>query len=108
MSVRMVMVVLAGGLPGTGRWAVAADDLPGGAADLAGAVRVDGQLPAQLVQDDVVVPPAVVLEVGQAGPSAVVPVLDVVWFAAGRGLVAAVRMLPQSTRKTGQATWMTC
>src|SRR6516225_7370209 len=36
----------AGGLPGAGWRAVAADDLPAGAADLAGAVRVHGQRPA--------------------------------------------------------------
>ena len=41
-------------LPGAGRRAVAADDLPAGAADLAGAVRVHGQDPAQLVQHHVV------------------------------------------------------
>ena len=48
----------AGWLPGAGRRAVAADDLPAGAADLAGAVRVHGQDPAQLVQHHVVMPPA--------------------------------------------------
>jgi hypothetical protein len=46
------------------------------------------------VQHDVVVEPAVVLQVGQAGPAAVGAVLDVVRFAAGGGLVAAARMLP--------------
>jgi len=35
---------------------------------------VDDQFPAQLVQDDMVMPPAVVLEVGAAGASAVPPV----------------------------------
>jgi hypothetical protein len=47
----------AGWLPGAGWRAVAADDLAGGAADLAGAVRADGQVPARLVQYHVVVPP---------------------------------------------------
>jgi len=72
---------------------VAADDLAVGALDLAGAVGVDGQGPAEFVQDDVVVPPAVVFEVGEAGVAAVGAVGDVVGFAAGRGLVAAAQML---------------
>jgi hypothetical protein len=50
---------------------MAADHLPVGALDLAGAVGVDGEGPAEFVQDDVVVPPAIVLEVGQAGVAAV-------------------------------------
>src|SRR5271170_3572156 len=49
-----------GWLPGAGWGAVAADDRAVGALDLAGAVGVDGQGPAEFVQDDVVVPPAVV------------------------------------------------
>jgi hypothetical protein len=60
---------------------------------------VDGQAPAELVQDDVVVPPAKVFEIGEAGVAAVGAVLDVVRFAAGRGLVAAAgvlaRLIPQ-------------
>jgi len=72
---------------------VAADDLAIGARDLAGAVGVNGQRPAQLVQDHVMVPVAVVLEVGQAGPSAVGPVLHVVRLTADRGLVAAAGVL---------------
>ena len=68
---------------------MAADDLPGRAGDLAGAVGVGGQGPAELVQHDVVVPPAVILVVGEAGAAAVGPVADVVGLAAGRGLVAA-------------------
>jgi hypothetical protein len=39
------------------RRAVAADDLPGRAAHLAGPVRVGGQRPAELVQHHVMVPP---------------------------------------------------
>src|SRR5260370_5299623 len=82
-----------GWLPGA-RWrAVAADDLPVEALYLAGAVGVDGQGPAQFVQDHVVVPPAVVLEVGEAGAAAVGAVGDVVGFAAGRRLVAAAGVL---------------
>jgi hypothetical protein len=69
---------------------------------------VGGQGSAELVQHDVVVPLAVVLEVGQAGVPAVGAVDHVVRFAAGRGLVAAARMLPLSTRETEQASWMTC
>jgi hypothetical protein len=83
-----------GWLPGAGWGAVAADDLAVGALDLAGAVGVDGQGPAEFVQDDVVVPPAVVLEISEAGVPAVGAVGDVVRFAAARGLVAAARMLP--------------
>jgi hypothetical protein len=70
------------------------DGLAVGALDLAGAVGVDGQGPAQFMQHDVVVPPAVVLEIGQAGVAAVGAVGDVVGFTAGGGLVAAARMLP--------------
>src|ERR1700733_536200 len=82
-----------GGSPGAGWGAVAVDGLAVGAGDLAGAVGVDGQDPAEFVQDDVVVPPAVALEVGQAGVPAVVAVDHVVGFAAGRGLVAAAGAL---------------
>jgi hypothetical protein len=41
----------------SGRRAVAADDRPVRACDVAGAVGVGSQFPAHLVQDDVVVPP---------------------------------------------------
>jgi hypothetical protein len=51
--------------PGPGWWAVAADDLPGRAAGLAGPVRMDGELPAELVQRDVMVPVAQLGQVGQ-------------------------------------------
>ena len=64
-----------------------------GAGDVAGAVGVDGEVPAEFAQDDVVVPVAVVLEVGQAGGAAVVAVDHVVGFALGRGLVAAAGVL---------------
>jgi hypothetical protein len=46
------------------------------------------------MQDHMMVPPAVVLEVGEAGVAAVGAVGDVVGFTAGGGLVAAARMLP--------------
>jgi hypothetical protein len=72
-----------------GRRAVASDDLACGAAGLAGAVRVDGQLPAELVQQDVVVPVAAAFEVDQAGGAAVGAVDDMVRFAGRGGLVAA-------------------
>jgi len=63
-----------GWLPGL-RWrAVAADDLAVGAGDLASAVGVDGEGPAELVQQHVVVPETVILEVGEAGGTAVGPV----------------------------------
>jgi hypothetical protein len=83
----------AGWLPGAGWGAVAPDDLPVGAGDLAGAVGVDGQGPAEFVQDHVVVPPAITFEVGEAGAAAVFAVLDVVGLAAVRGLVAAAQVL---------------
>src|SRR5580704_2006325 len=82
-------LVPGGWLPGAGWGAVAADDLAVGALDLAGAVGVDGEGPAEFVQDDVVVPPAVVLEVGEAGVAAVGAVGDVVGLAGRGGLVAA-------------------
>src|SRR5580700_8865851 len=92
-------LVPAGWLPGAGGGAVASDDLAVGALDLAGAVGVDGQGPAQLVQHDVMMPPAVIFEVGQAGVAAVGSVPDVVGLTAGRGLVAAAgvlaRLIPQ-------------
>jgi hypothetical protein len=78
---------------------VAADGLAVGAGDLAGAVGVDGQGPAEFVQDHVVVPPAVVFEVFQAGAAAVGAVGDVVRFAGRGGLIAAAgvlaRLIPQ-------------
>jgi hypothetical protein len=78
---------------------VAADDLAVGALDLAVAVGVDGQGPAEFVQDDVVVPPTIIFEVGGAGAAAVGAVGDVVGFASGGGLVAAAgelaRLVPE-------------
>lgn len=72
---------------------MAANDLPAGAGDLASAVGVGGQRPAQLVQQDVVVPVTVVLEVGEAGAAAVPAVPHMVRFAAGGGLVAAAELI---------------
>src|SRR5260370_16527956 len=86
---------------------MAADDRAVRALDLAGAVGVHGQFPAHLVQDHVMVPPAVVLEVGEAGAAAVLPVQHMVRFAARRGLVASAGMLPQSTQDREQASWKT-
>src|SRR5580692_5856634 len=83
----------AGWLPGAGRRAVTMDGLAVGAGDLAGAVGVDGQGPAEFVQDDVVMPPAVIFEVGEAGAAAVGAVGDVVGFAGRGGLVAAAGVL---------------
>jgi hypothetical protein len=87
---------------------VASDDLAIGTLDLAGAVGVDGQGPAEFVQDDMMVPPAIIFEVGEAGAAAVGAVGDVVGLAAGRGLVTAARMLLLSTQETEQASWKTC
>jgi hypothetical protein len=72
---------------------VAADGLAVGAGDLASAIRVDGQRPAELVEQHMMVPPAIVFQVGEAGGAAVGPVDDVVRFAPGGGLVAAAGML---------------
>ena len=49
-------ICAAGQLSGCGWRAVAADHLPAGAPHLAGPVRVDGELPAHLVQHHVLVP----------------------------------------------------
>jgi hypothetical protein len=93
-------------LPGAGVAAVAADGLAVGAGDLAGAVGVDGQGPAEFVQDDVVVPSAVVLEVGQAGVAAVGAVGDVVGFTGRGGLVAAAGELARLVPQRDQAPQM--
>ena len=78
-----------GWLPGSGWRAVAADDLPAGACHLARPVRVDGQLPAHLVQHHVMVPVTVNFQARQAGVPAVLAVHHMVRFAAGGGLGAA-------------------
>ena len=72
---------------------MASDGLAVGALYLAGAVGADGEGPAELVQDDVVVPPAII-QIGQAGMPALLAVDDVVGLATDRGLVAAAGMLP--------------
>jgi hypothetical protein len=77
---------------------VAADGLAVGAGDLAGAVGVDVQGPAEFVQDDVMMPPAVIFEVSETGVTAVGDVLDVVGFTGGCGLVTAARMLVTAAR----------
>jgi hypothetical protein len=73
--------------------------------DLAGAVGVGGEGPAEFVQDDVVVPPAVVLEVDQAGAAAVLAVGDVVGFAAAGGLVAAAQTV--AATNPDRPRWLT-
>jgi hypothetical protein len=91
-----------GWLPGAGWRAVAADDLPAGAPHLAGAVRVDGELPAHLVQHHVMMPPAVLFQARQARVPAVLAVHHMVGFAAGGRLVAAAgelaRLVPQGDK----------
>jgi len=82
-----------GWLPGVGWRAVAADGLAVGAGDLAGAIGVDGQGPAQLVQDHMVVPPTVILEVSEASVPTVFTVDDVMGLAARGRLVAAARQI---------------
>ena len=85
---------------------MAADDRAVGALYLAGAVGVDGQGPAEFVQHHVVVPPTVILKVGQAGAAAVGAVDYVVGFAAGRGLVAAAGELARLVPQRDQAPQM--
>jgi len=78
----------------SGAWgrAVAADGLAVRADHLAGAVGVDDELPAHLVQQDVVVPAAPVLKSLQSGvPATIGAVHHVVRFALGRWLVAAAK-----------------
>jgi hypothetical protein len=70
---------------------VAADGFAVGAGDLAGAVGVDGEFPAQFVQDDVMVPPTEIFEASEAGVAAVLAVDHMVRFAAGGWLVAAAQ-----------------
>ena len=64
---------------------MAADGGAFGSGDLAGAVGVDGESPAEVVEQDMVVPPAVILEVSQAGGAAVMAVDDVVGSQAEAG-----------------------
>jgi hypothetical protein len=64
---------------------MAADGLSGGAAGLAGAVRVDGDHPAELVQQHIVVPDAEAFEVDQAGRAAVGAVHHMVRLTGGGG-----------------------
>ena len=97
-----------GWLPGVGWRAVAADGLAVGAGDLTGAIGVDGQGPAQLMQDHVMMPPTVIFEVSEAGVAAVLAVGDVMGLTARGRLVAAAGMLPLSTQEAEQSSWMTC
>jgi len=57
------------------------DGLAGGAPDLAGAVGVGGEGPAELVEYHVIVPPGVILEVSEAGAAVVFAVDHVMGFA---------------------------
>jgi hypothetical protein len=72
---------------------VTVDSLPGWAAGLAGAVRMDDQFPAELVQQHVVVPAAEVFEVDQAGAAAVRAVHHVVRLTGGGWLVTPAGVL---------------
>jgi hypothetical protein len=54
---------------------------------------VDGQGPAQLVQDHMVVPPTVILEVSEASVPTVFTVDDVMGLAARGRLVAAAQLV---------------
>ena len=72
---------------------MAADDLAVRAADLAGAVGMNGQFPAEPVQYDMVMPGAVTLEIGEAGGATVSSMPHVVGLAGCPGLIAAAKSL---------------
>src|SRR5690349_22492283 len=83
-------MVRPGALPGPGGWSVAAQDLglvlvPGSG----GAIRIDHEGPAALVDHDLVVVPAQEDAVSDAGLAAVGLVAGVVDLARSRGLLAA-------------------
>jgi hypothetical protein len=97
-----------GPLPGAGWRAVTVDGLAVEAGDLAGAVGVDGELPAEFVQDDVVMPVAVVLEVGETRGAALFAVGHVVGFALGGGLVTAAQAVAATNpNRAMRAGWLT-
>jgi hypothetical protein len=58
--------------------------------------------PAELVQHHVMVPPAVILQVGQAGAAAIGPVHHVVRLTSRGGLIAAPRELAGLVPQRGQ------
>jgi hypothetical protein len=97
------------GLPGAGGRIVAAENLGAvGTAGGGGAVGVQGNFPAPLVDRHVVVEEAVQGAPVDAGGAAVGQVGQMVHFARRGGLVAAPRMLLLSTQEAEQASWMTC
>jgi hypothetical protein len=62
-----------------------------------------GQGPAHLVQHDVMVPPTIIFQPGQAGAAAVGPVDHVVRLAGGRRLIAAAGELAPLVPQRDQA-----
>ena len=80
-----------GWLPRAGWRVVAVNGFAVWADDLAGAVEMDDEFLAQFVQQHMVVPGAVTLEVGQAGGTAVGPMDHMVGFTRRGGPVAAPR-----------------
>jgi sugar phosphate isomerase/epimerase len=103
-------VVLGGAVPrGLPRRSVASQDFGAvGAAGGGGAVGVEGDGPAPLVDGHVVVEEAVQGAAVNAGLAAVGQVGHMVHLTGGGGLVAAARMLPLSTQEAEQASWKTC
>jgi len=88
---------------------VAAENLGAvGAAGSGGAVGVQGNFPAPLVDRDMVVEETVKCTAVYAGLPAVGQVGDVVDLTGRGGLVAAAGVLPLSTQEAEQASWMTC
>ena len=103
-------VVLGGAVPrGLPRRSVASQDFVAvGAAGGGGAVGVQGDGPAPLVNGHVMVKEAVERTSVHAGLPAVGQVGHMVHLTGGGGLVAAAGMLPLSTQEAEQASWMTC
>ena len=81
------------GSAGAGWRVVAMDGFAVWADDLTGAVGVDDEFPAQLVQQHMVMPGAVTLQVGQAGRAAVSAVDHMMGFTRRGGLITAPGVL---------------
>ena len=98
------------GSPGAGgRGPVAVQEFGAvGAAGGGGAIGVQGDLPAPLMDRHMMVEKTVQGAAVHAGRAAVGQVGYMVHFTGTGGLVAAARMLPLSTLETEQASWKTC
>jgi hypothetical protein len=109
VTVRIGRAPPPGVLPGVGWGAVASEDFGAvGAAGCGGAVGVEGDGPAPLVDADLVMVEAVQPARLDAGLAAVGLMDQVVHFARCGGLVAAAGVLPLSAQETEQASWKMC